>query len=152
LSTCSCVLLHATSRHGSTMLLSANLRRSVRVPTLHSRIGYRLMKRYYLPCTCAAVVLSSPVPLHFFTTASFYLHRTIAHVVLSFFSHQSSHRSSFSALLSNTSFNRYLYLAFFNGLWVVFPLWILWEAYRAISVAMSQAEMVDLVNYLKKAD
>ena len=40
-----------------------------------------------------------------------------------------------------------------NGLWVVIPLWILWEAYRAISVGMSQAEMVDLVNYLgKKAD
>jgi Sec-independent protein secretion pathway component TatC len=46
----------------------------------------------------------------------------------------------------------WLYLAFFNGLWVVFPLWILWEAYRALSSAMSQAEMVDLVNYLKKDD
>ncbi|KAF2015400.1 Emopamil-binding protein [Aaosphaeria arxii CBS 175.79] len=44
----------------------------------------------------------------------------------------------------------WLYLAFFNGLWVVFPLWILWEAYRAMGSAMSQAEMVDLVNYLKK--
>jgi hypothetical protein len=42
---------------------------------------------------------------------------------------------------------RWLYLAFFNGLWVIFPLWILWEAYRAMSSAMSQAEMVDLVNY-----
>lgn len=47
---------------------------------------------------------------------------------------------------------RWLYLTFFNGLWVVFPLWILWEAYRAMSSAMSQAEMVDLVNYLKKDD
>ena len=47
---------------------------------------------------------------------------------------------------------RWLYLTFFNGLWVIFPLWILWEAYRAMSSAMSQAEMVDLVNYLKKDD
>jgi hypothetical protein len=47
---------------------------------------------------------------------------------------------------------RWLYLTFFNGLWVILPLWILWEAYRAMSSAMSQAEMVDLVNYLKKDD
>ncbi|KAF2107178.1 Emopamil-binding protein [Lophiotrema nucula] len=46
----------------------------------------------------------------------------------------------------------WVYLTFFNGLWVIFPLWILWEAYRAMSSAMSQAEMVDLVNYLKKDD
>ena len=46
----------------------------------------------------------------------------------------------------------WLYLIFFNGLWVVFPVWILWEAYQAMSSAMSQAEMVDLVNYLKKDD
>ncbi|KAL6704835.1 hypothetical protein ACN47E_007518 [Coniothyrium glycines] len=46
----------------------------------------------------------------------------------------------------------WLYLIFFNGLWVVFPVWILWEAYQAISSAMSQAEMVDLINYLKKED
>ncbi|KAF2751460.1 Emopamil-binding protein [Sporormia fimetaria CBS 119925] len=44
----------------------------------------------------------------------------------------------------------WLYLAFFNGLWVVFPLWILWESYAALSSAMSQAEMIDLVKYLKK--
>ncbi|KAH7076175.1 Emopamil-binding protein [Paraphoma chrysanthemicola] len=46
----------------------------------------------------------------------------------------------------------WLYLFFFNGLWIVFPVWILWEAYAAMSAAMSQAEMVDLVNYLKKDD
>ncbi|KAF2795603.1 Emopamil-binding protein [Melanomma pulvis-pyrius CBS 109.77] len=46
----------------------------------------------------------------------------------------------------------WVYLTFFNMLWVFFPLWILWEAYRAMSSAMSQAEMVDLVNYLKKDD
>ncbi|KAF2003158.1 Emopamil-binding protein [Amniculicola lignicola CBS 123094] len=46
----------------------------------------------------------------------------------------------------------WLYLAFFNGLWVVIPLWILVESYWAMSSAMSQAEMVDLVNYLKKDD
>jgi hypothetical protein len=46
--------------------------------------------------------------------------------------------------------NRWLYLVFFNGLWVVFPVWILFEAYWAMSSAMSQAEMVDLVHYLKK--
>lgn len=46
----------------------------------------------------------------------------------------------------------YIYLLLFNGLWVVFPGWILWEAYCALSAAMSQAEMVDLVNYLKKDD
>jgi hypothetical protein len=46
----------------------------------------------------------------------------------------------------------WVYLVFFNGLWVVFPLWILYEAYKAMSSAMSQAEMVDLVNYLKKDD
>ncbi|KAJ4331739.1 hypothetical protein N0V87_008917 [Didymella glomerata] len=46
----------------------------------------------------------------------------------------------------------YLYLLFFNGLWVVFPGWILWEAYRSISAGMSQAEMVDLVQYLGKKD
>ncbi|KAL1796613.1 hypothetical protein ACET3X_005153 [Alternaria dauci] len=46
----------------------------------------------------------------------------------------------------------WLYLTFFNGLWVVFPLWILYEAYQAMSSAMSQSEMVDLVNYLKKDD
>ncbi|KAF2638595.1 Emopamil-binding protein [Massarina eburnea CBS 473.64] len=44
----------------------------------------------------------------------------------------------------------WLYLTFFNGLWVVFPLWIMYEAYQAMSSAMSQAEMVDLVNYLRK--
>lgn len=48
--------------------------------------------------------------------------------------------------------HRYLYLAFFNGLWVVIPLWILYEAYQAMSSAMSQAEVVDLVNYLPKKD
>jgi len=47
---------------------------------------------------------------------------------------------------------RWLYLIFFNGLWVVFPVWILCEAYWAMSSAMSQTEMVDLVNYLKKDD
>lgn len=46
----------------------------------------------------------------------------------------------------------WLYLTTFNGLWVVVPLWILYEAYQAMSSAMSQAEMVDLVNYLKKDD
>lgn len=46
----------------------------------------------------------------------------------------------------------WLYLAFFNGLWVVFPGWILWEAYQALGSAMSQAEMVDIVHYLKKDD
>ncbi|KAF2736227.1 Emopamil-binding protein [Polyplosphaeria fusca] len=46
----------------------------------------------------------------------------------------------------------WLYLTFFNMLWVVIPLWILWESYSAMSSAMSQAEMVDLVNYLKKDD
>jgi len=46
----------------------------------------------------------------------------------------------------------WVYLVFFNGLWVVFPVWILYEAYKAMSSAMSQAEMVDLVNYLKKDD
>ncbi|EMD63825.1 hypothetical protein GGP41_005551 [Bipolaris sorokiniana] len=44
----------------------------------------------------------------------------------------------------------WLYLTFFNGLWVIFPLWILYEAYQTISSAMSRAEVVDLVNYLKK--
>lgn len=47
---------------------------------------------------------------------------------------------------------RWLYLAFFNGLWVVFPAWILYEAYQALGAAMSQAEMVDIVHYLKKDD
>ncbi|KAH8704571.1 Emopamil-binding protein [Phaeosphaeriaceae sp. PMI808] len=46
----------------------------------------------------------------------------------------------------------WLYLIFFNGLWVIFPAWVLWEAYCAMSSAVSQAEMVDLVNYLKKDD
>lgn len=46
----------------------------------------------------------------------------------------------------------WVYLTFFNGLWVVIPLWILYEAYSAMNSAMSQAEMVDLVNYLKKDD
>jgi hypothetical protein len=47
---------------------------------------------------------------------------------------------------------RWLYLFFFNTLWVWFPLWVLYESYSAISGAMSQAEMVDLVNYLGKKD
>lgn len=46
----------------------------------------------------------------------------------------------------------WIYLAFFNGLWVVFPLWILYEGYCALTSAMSHAEMVDLVNYLKKEE
>lgn len=46
----------------------------------------------------------------------------------------------------------WLYLILLNGLWVVFPLWILYEAYQTMSASMSQAEMVDLVNYLKKDD
>jgi hypothetical protein len=41
---------------------------------------------------------------------------------------------------------------FFNGLWVVFPLWILFEAYRAMSSAMSPAEVVDVINFVKKDD
>ena len=45
----------------------------------------------------------------------------------------------------------WLYLALFNLLWVVFPLWVLYEAYQALGAAMTQAEMVDLVKYLKKA-
>lgn len=44
----------------------------------------------------------------------------------------------------------WLYLVTFNGLWVAFPIWILWEGYRAMGSAMSQAEMVDLVKYLNK--
>ena len=44
----------------------------------------------------------------------------------------------------------WLYLVFFNGLWVVFPLWILVEGYNTLSAAMTQAEMVEIVNYLKK--
>jgi len=48
------------------------------------------------------------------------------------------------------TFNRWLYLVTFNGLWVVVPLWILYEGYQAIGSAMSQSEMVDLVNYLNK--
>ncbi|KAF2200901.1 Emopamil-binding protein [Delitschia confertaspora ATCC 74209] len=46
----------------------------------------------------------------------------------------------------------WVYLTLFNGLWVIFPLWILYEGYQAISSAMTQAEMVDLVQYLKKDD
>ncbi|PVI06357.1 Emopamil-binding protein [Periconia macrospinosa] len=46
----------------------------------------------------------------------------------------------------------WLYLVFFNGLWVVFPLWILYEGYSAMTSAMSHAEMVDLVKYLKKGE
>jgi hypothetical protein len=53
---------------------------------------------------------------------------------------------------ANLTIDSWLYLVFFNGLWVVIPIWILWEAYAAMSLAMSQAEMVDLVNYLKKDD
>ncbi|KAL5391221.1 hypothetical protein PMIN03_003255 [Paraphaeosphaeria minitans] len=44
----------------------------------------------------------------------------------------------------------WLYLFTFNGLWVVFPVWILYEGYAAMSSAMSHAEMVDLVKYLNK--
>ncbi|OCK99118.1 Emopamil-binding protein, partial [Cenococcum geophilum 1.58] len=44
----------------------------------------------------------------------------------------------------------WVYLVFFNTLWVWFPLWVLYESYKAINSAMSQAEMVDLVNYLGK--
>jgi len=46
----------------------------------------------------------------------------------------------------------WVYLVFFNTLWVWFPLWVLYESYKAINSAMSQAEMVDLVNYLGKKD
>ncbi|KAF2497332.1 Emopamil-binding protein [Lophium mytilinum] len=46
----------------------------------------------------------------------------------------------------------WVYLFFFNTLWVWFPLWVLYESYTAINGAMSQAEMVDLVNYLGKKD
>jgi hypothetical protein len=63
--------------------------------------------------------------------------------------HRNSHNSTNKTNIVLTDLS-WLYLAFFNGLWVVFPLWILWEAYRAMSSAMSQAEMVDLVNYIKK--
>jgi hypothetical protein len=62
------------------------------------------------------------------------------------------HRNNTSDISNALTQTRWLYLIFFNGLWVVFPLWILWEAYSAMSSAMSQAEMVDLVNYLKKDD
>ncbi|KAL5115370.1 hypothetical protein ACEQ8H_006746 [Pleosporales sp. CAS-2024a] len=44
----------------------------------------------------------------------------------------------------------WLYLIFFNGLWVVFPLWILWEAYRAMSSAMSPVEVADLIFHAKE--
>ncbi|OCK82893.1 Emopamil-binding protein [Lepidopterella palustris CBS 459.81] len=46
----------------------------------------------------------------------------------------------------------WVYLFFFNTIWVWFPLWVLYESYTAINSAMSQAEMVDLVNYLGKKD
>jgi hypothetical protein len=46
----------------------------------------------------------------------------------------------------------WLYLTLFNGLWVVIPLWVLYEAYKTLNSSISQAEMVDLVHYLKKDD
>lgn len=60
-------------------------------------------------------------------------------------------QNAFSArATADSHVNSWLYLVTFNGLWVAFPVWILWEGYRAMSSAMSQAEMVDLVNYLGK--
>ncbi|KAF2085231.1 Emopamil-binding protein [Saccharata proteae CBS 121410] len=44
----------------------------------------------------------------------------------------------------------WVYLVFFNTLWVWFPLWILYEAYNGITTALSQKEVVNVINYLEK--
>ncbi|EOD50273.1 putative ebp domain protein [Neofusicoccum parvum UCRNP2] len=47
----------------------------------------------------------------------------------------------------------WVYLFFFNMLWVWFPLWIMYEAYKGITSALSQKEVVNVISYLeKKAD
>lgn len=54
---------------------------------------------------------------------------------------------------ANASSCRWVYLFFFNTLWVWFPLWILYEAYTGITSALSQKEVVNVISYLeKKAD
>ena len=49
----------------------------------------------------------------------------------------------------------WVYLVFFNGLWVVFPAWVLWVAYGEIRGAFHQraeveAEVVGGVGMMKK--
>lgn len=55
--------------------------------------------------------------------------------------------------LLTCEFCRWVYLFFFNTLWVWFPLWIMYEAYKGITSALSQKEVVNVISYLeKKAD
>lgn len=50
-------------------------------------------------------------------------------------------------------FDRWVYLFFFNTLWVWLPLWIMYEAYQGITSSLSQKEVVNVISYLeKKAD
>ncbi|KKY23279.1 putative emopamil-binding protein [Diplodia seriata] len=47
----------------------------------------------------------------------------------------------------------WVYLFFFNTLWVWLPLWIMYEAYKGITSSLSQKEVVNVISYLeKKAD
>ncbi|KAF2763550.1 Emopamil-binding protein [Pseudovirgaria hyperparasitica] len=47
----------------------------------------------------------------------------------------------------------WVYLTFFNMLWVVLPVWILVEAYRFITAGLfSKEEMVELMEYIPKKD
>ncbi|OMP83528.1 Emopamil-binding protein-like [Diplodia seriata] len=48
---------------------------------------------------------------------------------------------------------KWVYLFFFNTLWVWLPLWIMYEAYKGITSSLSQKEVVNVISYLeKKAD
>jgi len=45
--------------------------------------------------------------------------------------------------VANPIRGRWLYLAFFNGLWVVIPVWLLWEAYWNMVPAVEMRQEVE---------
>ncbi|KAF2144255.1 uncharacterized protein K452DRAFT_285500 [Aplosporella prunicola CBS 121167] len=53
-------------------------------------------------------------------------------------------------LVTDNWMYKWVYLFFFNTLWVWFPLWIAYESYKGITSAMSQREVLNVINYLEK--
>jgi hypothetical protein len=47
---------------------------------------------------------------------------------------------------------RWLYLIFFNGLWVVIPGWLLWEAYWEMVPAVEMMQAIDVTEDEKKVN
>ncbi|KAK4056158.1 hypothetical protein OIO90_002889 [Microbotryomycetes sp. JL221] len=46
-------------------------------------------------------------------------------------------------LRTDNFMHKWIYLAFFNGLWVIIPLWLLWDSWGKISTALRATSVVE---------